>query len=366
MPLIGGAAIDDRLILLRMEFWEPVPPLIKSLRRSEQDMPSLSRREFVNAATFAAALAGIPRSASAADYPSRPIRLVIPYSAGGSGDQIGRPWVERMSSQLGPAFVDNIGGAGGAIGTTAVAREKPDGYSLLLGNGSTQVIIPLTTQNSSYAVGDFRAIYRLISSALVFAVHPSLPATDLQGLIAYARSNPGKLSYGTPGIGTGNHLVGELFKQQAGGLDIVHVPYRGISQATNDVVSGQISLVVAVMSVQLQQLSRAGKVRLLAVTTDKRLSGAREIPTAIESGMPDLRYEGWFGLFAPKQTEDAIIDRLAQATRVAMADPSLQANYRAQGMEPDSDSSPDEFQRMVDVTAASLGPVIKSIGLKSL
>jgi tripartite-type tricarboxylate transporter receptor subunit TctC len=329
-------------------------------------MPSLSRRDFVNAATFAAALAAIPRNGSAADYPSRPIRLVIPYSAGGSGDQIGRPWVERIPSQLGPAFVENISGAGGAIGTAVVAHEKPDGYSLLLGNGSTQVIIPLTTPNPAYAMDDFRAIYRLISTALVFAIHPSLPATDLQGLIAYAKANPGKLSYGTPGIGTGNHLVGEQFKQQAGPLDIVHIPYRGIAQATNDLVSGQISLVLAVMSVQLQQLSRAGKIRLLAVTTDKRLSGAPDIPTAIESGMPDLSYEGWFGLFAPKRTDDAIIDRIAQATRAAMADPALQANYRAQGMEPDIDSSPDKFQRTVDATSASLAPVIKSIGLQSL
>ena len=329
-------------------------------------MPSLSRRQFVNAAAFAATLAGIPGSGRAADYPSRPIRLVIPYAAGGSGDQIGRPWAERMSSQLGPTFVENIGGAGGAIGTTAVARDEPDGHSLLLGNGSTQVIIPLTTPNPAYSIGDFRAIYRLINSALVFAIHPSVPATNLRDLIAFARINPGTLSYGTPGIGTGNHLVGELFKQQAGALDIVHVPYRGISQATNDLVSGQISLIVAVMSVQLQQLNRAGKIRLLAVTTDRRLSGAPDIPTTMESGMPDLRYEGWFGLFAPKMTEDAIIDRIAQATRAAMADPELQAHYRAQGMEPDNDSSPDEFQRIVDATSTSLASVIKSIGLKSL
>ena len=328
-------------------------------------MSSLSRRDFVNAATLAVALSGFSRSGEAADYPSRPIRLVIPYAAGGSGDQIGRPWVEKVSSQLGPTFVDNLGGAGGAIGTSAVAREKPDGYSLLLGNGSTQVIIPLTTPNPSYSIGDFRAIYRLISSALVFAVHPSLPATDMQGLIAYAKSKPGTLSYGTPGIGTGNHLVGELFKQQAGGLDIVHIPYRGVSQATNDLVSGQISLVVAVMSVQLQQLSRTGKIRLLAVTTEQRLSGAPEIPTAIESGMPDLSYEGWFGLFAPKNTDDAIIDAIARATRAAMADPALQANYRAQGMEPDGDSGPEKFQRIVEATSASLAPVIKSIGLQA-
>ncbi|MGL3107878.1 Bug family tripartite tricarboxylate transporter substrate binding protein [Bradyrhizobium sp. BR 1432] len=329
-------------------------------------MPSFSRRRFVSALSGAAALATIPRSGQAADYPSRPIRLVIPYGAGGSGDQIGRPWVDKMSALLGPTFVDYIGGAGGAIGTAAVAREEPDGYSLLLGNGSTQVIIPLTTANHGYSVGDFRAIYRLINSALVFAVHPSVPAANLRELIAYAKDNPGKLSYGTPGVATGNHLVGESFKQQAGALDIVHVPYRGIAQATNDLVSGQISLVIAVMSVQLQQLSQAGKIRLLAVTTERRLSGAPDIPTAVESGMPDLRYEGWFGLFAPKRTDDAIIDRIAQATRLAMADAALQASYRAQGMEPDADSSPEKFQRIVEATTASLAPVIKSIGLNQL
>ncbi|MGY4622477.1 Bug family tripartite tricarboxylate transporter substrate binding protein [Bradyrhizobium sp. USDA 4486] len=326
-------------------------------------MPSLSRRQIVHALPGAAALAAIPRSGRTADYPSRPIRLVIPYGAGGSGDQIGRPWAEKMSSLLGPAFVENISGAGGALGTATIAREEPDGYSLLLGNDSTQAIIPLLSQTPTYRMDDFRAIYRLISSALIFAVHPSVPAANLRELIGYARANPGKLSYGTPGIGSGNHLVGESFKLRAGGLDIIHVPYRGIAQASNDLVSGQISLVIAVMSVPLQQLSLAGKIRLLAVVTEKRLSVAPEIPTAIESGMPDLRYDGWFGLFAPGNTEDAIIDRIAQATRLAMADATLQASYRAQGMEPDSNSSPDKFQRIVEATAASLAPVIKSIGL---
>lgn len=329
-------------------------------------MPFVSRRHFVQALSGAAALAALPRHGQAADYPSRPIRLVIPYGAGGSGDQIGRPWAEKMSSLLGPAFVENISGAGGAIGTAAVAREAADGYSLLLGNDSTQVIIPLLSRNPSYAMDDFRAIYRLIGSALVFAIHPSVPAANLGELIAYAKAHPGKLSYGTPGIGSGNHLVGESFKQQAGGLDIVHVPYRGIAQASNDLVSGQISLVIAVMSVPLQQLSQTGKIRLLAVATERRLSVAPDIPTAIEAGMPELCYDGWFGLFAPSHTDDAIIDRIAQATRLAMADPALQASYRAQGMEPDADSSPDKFQRIVETTTVSLAPVIKSIGLSQL
>jgi tripartite-type tricarboxylate transporter receptor subunit TctC len=327
-------------------------------------MPSLSRRQLLNAAASASVLGAIPRSSRASDYPSRPIRLVIPYTAGGSGDQIGRPWVDRMTSRLGTVVVENIGGAGGAIGSAAVARDEPDGYSLLLGNGSTQVIIPLASENPTYAMDDFRAIYRLISSALVFAIHPGLPVHDLRDLIAYAKANPGKLSYGTPGVGTGNHLVGELFKQQAGGLDMVHIPYRGIAMPTNDLVGGQIPLLIAVMSIHLQELGRTGKIRLLAVTTEKRLSGAPEIPTAVESGMPDLRYEGWFGLFAPRNTDDAIIDRIAAATRDEMADTALQSAYRSQGMEPDSESNPDQFQRIVEATSASLAPVIKSIGLR--
>jgi tripartite-type tricarboxylate transporter receptor subunit TctC len=309
--------------------------------------------------------AAIPRDARADNYPSRAIRMVIPYTAGGAGDQIGRLWADKMASLLGPTYVENIGGAGGALGCAAVAHAAPDGYSLVLGNGSTHVIIPLTSANPGYdALRDFRATYRLITSALAFAVHPSLPVNDLQQLIAYARVNPGTLSYGTPGVGTGNHLVGEMFKQQSGAVEIVHIPYRGITPATNDLVGGQIPLMIAVMSGQLLQLNRAGKLRLLAVTSESRLGSAPLIPTVIESGMPDLSYAGWFGLFAPRATPDAIVDRIAGATAIAMADPGLQENFRSQGMEPDTNSSPRQFQRLVEDEFARLAPVIKSIGLK--
>jgi len=174
-------------------------------------MALFSRRKMLEKMAGAVALAAMPRDASADAYPSRPIRLVIPYAAGGSGDQIGRPWANRMTSLLGPAYVENIGGAGGALGCLAVAQGAADGHSLLLGNGSTQVIFPLTSAQPAYdTIRDFRAIYRLITSTLAFAVHPSLPVNNLQALIAYARANPGKLSYGSPGVGTGNHLVGEM------------------------------------------------------------------------------------------------------------------------------------------------------------
>jgi tripartite-type tricarboxylate transporter receptor subunit TctC len=269
-----------------------------------------------------------------------------------------------MGSLLGPTYVENIGGAGGALGCSVVAREAPDGYSLLLGNGSTHVFIPLTSAHPAYdAARDFRAIYRLITSALAFVVHPSLPVHSLQELVAYAAANPGQLSYGSPGVGTGNHLVGEMFKQRSG-TDIVHIPYRGASLAINDLVGGQILLVIAVMSSQLLELARAGSLRILAVTSEARLSGAPELPTVIEAEMPALKYEGWFGLFAPRATDDAIVGRIAQATWTAMADPVLQQTYRSQGMEPDTNSSPDKFGQLVADELARFAPVIQAIGLK--
>ena len=327
---------------------------------------SLSRRELLNTAAQIATLAAWPGAAAADDYPSRPIRLVIPYTAGAAGDQIGRPWADRIAPLLGPVYVENIGGAGGAIGSAAVAQSAPDGYSLLLGNGSTQVMIPLSSAQPAYdGIRDFRTSYRLITSTLAFAVHPALPVKDLRELIIFARANPGKLSYGTPGVGTGNHLVGEMLRTQSGlAADFIHVPYRGMGPATNDLVSGQISSVIAVVSSQILQLHFAGKLRLIAVTSDRRLNGAPDIPTVIEQGMPDLRYAGWFGLFAPKATPDTIVERIAAATRMAMADPKLQESYRSQGLEPDVDSGPDRFQRLVEDELARLAPIVKAIGLK--
>ncbi|TFV41689.1 tripartite tricarboxylate transporter substrate binding protein [Bradyrhizobium frederickii] len=329
-------------------------------------MSLFSRRELLDAAARITALAAWPAGAAADDYPSRPIRLVIPYTAGAAGDQIGRPWADRTAPLLGPIYVENIGGAGGAIGSAAVAQSAPDGYSLLLGNGSTQVLIPLSSAQPAYdAVRDFRAVYRLITSTLAFAVHPSLPVKDLQELTAFAKANPDKLSFGTPGLGTGNHLVGEMFRRQSGlGADFIHVPYRGMGPATNDLVSGQISSVIAVVSSQILQLHHAGKLRLIAVTSDRRLSGAPDIPTVFEAGMPGLGYAGWFGLFAPRATPDTVVERIAAATRTAMADPKLRESYRSQGLEPDVDSGPDKFQRLVEDELARLAPVVKAIGLK--
>lgn len=278
---------------------------------------------------------------------------------------MGRPWAEKMGPLLGSVVIENIGGAGGALGVAAVARAAPDGYTILLGNSGNQLIIPLASTRASYdTVRDFRAIYRLVTGALAFAVHPSLPVHNLQELVAYAKANPGKLSYATAGVGTGNQLVGEMFKLQSGTPDIVHVPYRGAGPAVSDLIGGQILLAIPVMSGQVLQLHRGGKLRILAVTSGKRLVGAPDIPTAIESGMPDLFYEAWFGLFAPKATPGPIVERIAQATRVAMTDPALVETFRAGGLEADVDSSPEKFQRLVEADLVRLAPLVKSTGLK--
>lgn len=313
-------------------------------------------------AAGAATLIAAARGAHADEYPTRPIRLVIPYAAGASGDQIGRPWVRKMESLLGPIYVENIGGAGGAVGTLAVAHSPPDGHSLLLGNVSTQVMVPLAAVRPAYdTVRDFRAIYRLITSALAIIVHPSLTAKNLRELAAFARSNPGKLSYGTPGVGTGNHLVGEIFKQRAGAPDVVHLPYRGMGPAIGDLIGGQILMIVSVVSAPLLEMHHGGKLRIVAVTSEQRLAGAPDIPTVAEAGMPELGYAGWFGLLAPKATPRSIVDRIAETTRVAMSDPALPEAYRSQGLEPDIDSSPDKFQRLIEDEIVRLGPIIASI-----
>ena len=235
----------------------------------------------------------------------------------------------------------------------------------MLGNAGNQVVIPLASQRPSYeSARDFRAIYRLVSNGLAFAVHPSLPVKDLSQLVAYGKANPGKLSYGSAGIGTTNQLAGEMFKSQAELPDIVHVPYRGAAPAINDLLGGQLPMIVAVMTGQLLQLHESGKLRILAVTNERRMAGAPNIPTAIESGMPHLKFDGWFSLFAPRATPEPIISQLAQATHEIMSNASLLEKYRAEVLEPDSDSSPDKAQHIVHEEVERLSPLIRSIQLK--
>jgi tripartite-type tricarboxylate transporter receptor subunit TctC len=231
-------------------------------------------------------------------------------------DALGRPWADKVSTLLGPVIVENIGGGGSITGVSAVARAQPDGYTILIGSTSNMVVAPIASARIPYdPLRDFDAIYRLATIANGFVVHPSIPVSSLKDLGDYARANAGKLSYATPGVGTAPHLSGEMFKLQTNMPAIIHVPYRGAGPATNDLIGGQVPIMVATVTGQLIELHNAGKLRMLAVTAPQRLIGAPEVPTVIEAGLPDLAFEGFIGLFAPKGTPKPIIERIASATR---------------------------------------------------
>src|SRR5262245_6292975 len=202
---------------------------------------NLGRRNFLHLAAGAAALSMTSQTARAQAFPTRPIKLVIPFPAGGINDAIGRPWSDRMKPLLGTVVIENIAGAGGTVGVAGVARAHPDGYTLVLGNVGNMLVAPAAATRPLYdPIRDFESIYNLASGASVFAVHPSLPTPTLKALVDYAKANRNKLSYGSPGVGTGNHLAAELLKLRTETSDIVHVPYRGAGPLLTDLIGGQI------------------------------------------------------------------------------------------------------------------------------
>ena len=247
----------------------------------------MRRRDLLALGLAALPAARLRRAAAQSKYPERAIRLVVPFPPGGVFDAVGRPWGDRIKSLLGTVVIENIGGAGGSLGAAAVARAQPDGYTILLGGGGAFVITPVAASRPPFdPIRDFEPIALLVTTGLAIVVHPSLPVRNLGELINYAKGDPGKLSYGSAGVGSMNQLTGELFKSLTGTADIVHVPYRGAGPAITDLVSGQIPIITANVTGQLIELERAGKVRILAVTTPRRLGAAPDIPTAVEQGLP--------------------------------------------------------------------------------
>jgi tripartite-type tricarboxylate transporter receptor subunit TctC len=325
------------------------------------------RRQFLHLAAGAAA-AGMPatlRFAWAQVYPTRPIRLVVPFPPGGVFDAIGRPLVGKLKPLLGTVVVENIGGGGGSLGGAAVARARPDGYTLLLGGTVLHVIEAILKTRPQYdAVKDLEPISNIATTTFAIAVHPAVPVQKLNELVGYTKANAGKVSYGTAGVGTLNHLTGELFKMVAGIPDLIHVPYRGAGPALTDAISGQIPVVIPAMTGQVLQFHKAGKLRILAVVSPSRLNGVPELPTAVEQGFPTLVAEQFIGLLAPAGTPKAIINQVALATRAALAERDLQQLLIESGLEPDLDSSPEKFRRSLGDDVSRWTPVINSIGLK--
>ena len=298
-------------------------------------------------------------------YPDRPIRVIVPFSAGGATDVVGRLWADRVRGALGTVVIENKASGGGALGASEVARAQPDGYTLLFGNTSTQVLLPVLMSPPLYdPLKDFAAVYILCLSPTVIVVHPSVPARTLAELIAYAKANPGRLSYGSAGTGTLTNLAGELFKQLIGAPDIVHIPYKGSAPGLTDLASGHIPMMTPNIGGPLIDFHRAGKVRILAVAAEERLRAAPDIPTAIEAGLPGMVAANLNGLFVPAGVAPAIVDQIAQATRRLMADEAFGRLLVASGFEPTAQSGPAQAQRLVAEELARWTPIMRATNFK--
>jgi len=314
-------------------------------------------------------LASIALAATAAAqerYPARPIRLVIPSVPAGVHDVIGRVWAEKVKPQLGTIVIDNRGGGGGLIGANDVAHAQPDGYSILLGSTTTHVLLTPAMANPPYdPVKDFSAVAVFAASSTSVVINASVPARTLAELIAYAKANPGKLSYGSAGNGSITNLAGELFKLRAGGLDIVHVPYKGIGQGVSDLIGGQIPMLSANATAQILDLHRAGKVRILAVNARARVKSAPDIPTAIEAGLPEMVAQTTFGVFAPAGTPRPILERINAVTQDAMAEPQFQGELLRLGFEPVLDVGPDKAAGVFQEELARWTQILKATSTKA-
>jgi tripartite-type tricarboxylate transporter receptor subunit TctC len=261
--------------------------------------------------------------------------------------------------------IENMGGGGSSLGAAAVARARPDGYTILLGGTQTHVNEALLKSRPLYdPVKDLDPIAGVAANVLCIAVHPTVPARTLKELIAYAKTNPGTLSYGHSGVGSIQHLTGELFKSLTGTPEIVQVPYRGTGPVITDLVGGQIPVGIPGVTRQVIELHQSDKIRVLAVTGATRLAAAPELPTAAELGFPGLTVAGSIGLLAPGGTPIGIIEQIAQATRTAIAEPAIRQMLIDAGIEPTLDSNPEKFRRSLAADVALWTPVVKALELK--
>ena len=323
------------------------------------------RRQFLHLAASAVVLLALARIACAHAYPTRPVRLVVPFPPGGGYDAVGRPWAAKIKPLLGTVVVENVGGGGSSLGAAAAARARPDGYTLLLGGSSTHITEALLKRRPLYnPIKDLQPISMIVVSAFAIVVHPAVPARTLKEFIDHAKANPGKLSYGHAGVGSLNHLTGEMLKSLTGTPDIVQVPYRGTGPATSDAIAGQVQMVTPAVTGQLLEFHRTGKLRILAMTSPTRLVAAPDIPTALEAGVPGMISQQSIGLFAPTGTPQAIIEQIAQATRTTLADVAFQQMLVESGFQPDADSTPEKFRRFIEEDLARWAPLVESMNLK--
>ncbi|HEY0337196.1 MAG TPA: tripartite tricarboxylate transporter substrate binding protein, partial [Burkholderiales bacterium] len=314
------------------------------------------------AATAAAIL--LPGLASAQTFPVRPIRFVVPYSAGGAGDIFARTIGQKLGEALGQqVLVDNRPGANGIIGMELVAKSAPDGYTIVMANSAPMVLNPSLYAKLPYdPIKDYAPITQGTLYSYILIVHPSVPARSLEELVALARSRAGQLQYGSSGAGGANHLAGEMFKRAAK-IDITHVPFKGSAPALADVLAGHIPIMFDTIVTTMPQL-KAGKVRALAVTGARRAPQVPDIPTISEKGYPGCEVTSWQSLLAPAGTPRAIVERLYQESVKALKLPDVIDRLATQGGNELVGNTPDEFAAVIKKEIASYARVIREAGIR--
>jgi tripartite-type tricarboxylate transporter receptor subunit TctC len=309
-----------------------------------------------------AALVSVAVPSVAQTYPSKPIKIVVPFTPGGFNDILGRMLAQRLTEAWGqPAVVENRPGAGTTIGSEAVAKSPPDGYTFLIVALPFSVIPSLYPKARFDVLKDFAPVMLAGATPNILVVAPSVPANTVQELIALAKAKPGALSYASAGAGSSPHLSMELFKQLAG-VDLVHVPYKGSAGGVTDLLAGQIAVLFDNVPNVIQQI-RAGKMRALAVTSAKRASMVPDIPTMAESGVPDYEITAWFGIVAPAGTPAEIIAKLNAEANKMLTAPDIRDRFAKAGVEPMGGTSV-EFERHMQVEVAKWAKVVAAAGIK--
>lgn len=323
----------------------------------------MQRRDFIAAGAAAAAWPGAVWAQD--NYPAKPVRLIVPFPPGGPTDVMGRTAAKAMGDKLGQQFVvENKAGAGGNIGTDAVAKAGPDGYTIGLAAVSSLAIAPTLYPKLPYSVSkDLTPIALVGTTPCAIVVHPSAPFSDLKGLIAYAKANPKKLSYGTSGMGTSTHLASELFQSLAG-IEMVHIPYKGTSQIAQDLLAGTIPMSFESSLTSTIPNVKAGKLKVLAVMSAQRSKALPDVPTVAEQGFPGFDVVTWFGLVGPAAMPKDAVQRLADAWKAGAAVPATQAQFEAIGANIRSDG-PTPFGDFIRTEDKRWGDLIRKLGIKA-
>jgi tripartite-type tricarboxylate transporter receptor subunit TctC len=322
----------------------------------------LPRRTFLHLAAGAATLPTISRIAKAQSYPSRPVRIVVPFAAGGNVDLFARLIGQWLSERLRqPVVIENRPGAGTTIGTEAVVRAAPDGYTLLMASTAATINATIYEKLSFNFVRDIAPVAAVVRTPFVMAVHPSVPAKTVLEFIAYAKASSGKLSMASSGIGTTPHVAGELFKMMTG-VDMVHVPYRGAGPALTDLIAGQVHVYFTALPEAIEHI-RVGKIRALAVTTAAQSDVLPDTPT-LSGVLPGFEASFWAGFGAPKSTPTEIVDNLNKAINAGLADPEIKSRLAELGGTV-LVGSPADFGKLIAAETEKWGKVIRAVNIKA-